>query len=97
MKYYNWEFDFSETCEKPFYRRYGVRNHTCCDVSQLSSDVCGISSSQLGISKTTSRIVGGSTSLKETWPWMVRFYEIFISTEDIDVLSINPKTIIRYQ
>jgi len=61
-----------ETCESPFYKRYGHRNSTCCDVTPLLSDdgVCGSSSLQTGVGNLIGRIVGGEKSAPKRFPWM---------------------------
>lgn len=61
-----------ETCEHPYFERYGNRSHTCCDVTPLlPGDVCGISSLQPGVGRLQGRIIGGGASRSQQWPWMV--------------------------
>jgi len=62
-----------ETCTAPFHKRYGLRSHSCCDVTPLmtSQQVCGASSLQTGIGNLIGKIVGGKSSKAKRFPWMV--------------------------
>ncbi|XP_076824415.1 uncharacterized protein LOC143470275 isoform X1 [Clavelina lepadiformis] len=55
----------ADTCLPPHYARYQDNDHQCCDTSNIPANSCGLVSGQSG------RIVGGSVSDVDLWPWIV--------------------------